>query len=161
MSDTITLSHISEQKPTMVDLGNKAITDRRAVAEGHVKLPAPVGEILQATNFSTLKGPVFNTAIIAGTMAAKNTANLIPLCHPLMLRSIKLRIEQRSIENIFISCEVKALGPTGVEMEALTAVSVAALTIYDMCKALSTEIVIGPILLVEKKGGKRDFKREN
>jgi cyclic pyranopterin monophosphate synthase len=160
MNEFSSVSHIENQSPTMVDVGNKAFTHRRALAEGIVKIPAFLGEMLKKNSHVSVKGPVFHTAILAGTMAAKNTAQLIPLCHPLTLMSIKIKISLVNLENILIRSEIKAFAPTGVEMEALTSVSVAGLTIYDMLKALSIDMEIGAVRLMAKSGGKNDFTRD-
>jgi cyclic pyranopterin phosphate synthase len=147
-------SHIdSANRPTMVDVGDKAVTKRVAVAEARVRFPAQVAEALRSQGFSTSKGPVFQTAIIAGVMGAKRTHELIPFCHPLGLENCKIAIEMAGDEAV-IHCTASVTGKTGVEMEALTGASVAALTIYDMCKALSHEIAIGPTRLLEKSGGR-------
>lgn len=111
------------------------------------------------TNWSSKKGPILDTAIIAGTMAAKKTAELIPFCHPLNLRSVKIEITPTDGARLRIISKVKVLDQTGVEMEALTAASAAALTIYDMCKAASKDIVIENIRLIEKTGGKSDLQK--
>jgi cyclic pyranopterin phosphate synthase len=151
------LSHVdAANRPTMVDVGGKSVTERRAVARGIVEFPDATirasGEELR-----TKKGPVFDTAIIAGVMAAKRTHELIPFCHPIPLESCKIDIRWISATEVAIECAVQATHKTGVEMEALTAVSVAALTIYDMCKALTHEIRIRDVGLLAKSGGKRDF----
>jgi cyclic pyranopterin phosphate synthase len=154
------LSHIDEQnRPTMVDVGDKTATTRMAHARAHVELPAEVLAELDGGEIATKKGPVFATAIIAGVMAAKKTHELIPFCHPLGLESCKIAIDVRE-EKAVIDCRCKVHHKTGVEMEALTGASVAALTIYDMCKALSHDIVIGPTLLMGKTGGKKDYVRD-
>ena len=145
-----------ENRPTMVDVGAKAVTARTAVAETRVRLPAEVREKLAAAGFATAKGPVFHTAIIAGTMAAKRTHELIPFCHPLGLEKCRIEIEPAGNE-LVIRCTVGVTHKTGVEMEALTGATVAALTIYDMCKALSHDIVIAETRLVAKTGGKSDY----
>ena len=151
-----TLTHVSNDgAPTMVDVGNKAVTARSAVAESRVRLPAAVARSLAAAGYATAKGPVFHTAIIAGTMAAKRTHELIPFCHPLGLDRCNIRIEAEGDE-VVIRCEVAVHHRTGVEMEALTGASVAALTVYDMCKALSHDIVIERTRLLQKRGGKSD-----
>lgn len=154
------LSHINEENlPSMVDVGEKKSTSRKALAQCSVILPQNLsGLLVEGKELSTKKGPVFNTAIIAGVMAAKQTANLIPFCHPLQLEDIRINIKVIPPEEIQIACEVSVFGKTGVEMEALTGASVAALTIYDMCKALSHEIEITSVKLVEKTGGKRSIK---
>jgi cyclic pyranopterin phosphate synthase len=140
----------------MVDVGAKAVTARSAVAESRVRLPAQVAAQLRSAGYATAKGPVFHTAIVAGTMAAKRTHELIPFCHPLGLEKCRVTIEPDG-DDLVIRCEAGVHHRTGVEMEALTGASVAALTIYDMCKALSHELVIGPTRLLEKRGGRSDF----
>jgi cyclic pyranopterin phosphate synthase len=150
------LSHIdADARPTMVDVSDKTATKRIAVAESRVRFPHEVAETLRAQGFSTSKGPVFHTAIIAGTMAAKRTHDLIPFCHPLGIENCKIAIDMQG-DDAVISATVSVHHKTGVEMEALTAASIAALTIYDMCKALSHDMVIGETRLVVKKGGKSD-----
>jgi cyclic pyranopterin phosphate synthase len=152
-----TLTHVgSDGNPTMVDVGAKTATARTAVAESRVRLPANVAAALAGAGYSTAKGPVFHTAIIAGTMAAKRTHELIPFCHPLGLEKCRIEIVPDG-NDVVIRCEVGVHHKTGVEMEALTGASVAALTIYDMCKALSHDIVIDGTRLIEKRGGKSDF----
>jgi cyclic pyranopterin phosphate synthase len=153
------LTHIdAANRPTMVDVGGKVPTRREASAEAMLKLPASVARELARTGHRTKKGPVFDTAIIAGVMAAKRTHELIPFCHPLPLSNVKIEVAQAR-GGLRVSCDVAVTHNTGVEMEALTGASVAALTIYDMCKALSHDIVIGPVRLLAKSGGKRDFRR--
>lgn len=151
------LSHVdAANKPTMVDVGDKAVTRRRAVAAATVTFPDDTiresGEELR-----TKKGPVFDTAIIAGVMAVKKTSELVPFCHPIPLEDCKIDILWASERQILIECAVQATHKTGVEMEALTGAMVAALTVYDMCKALSHEILISEVRLLAKSGGKRDF----
>lgn len=149
-------THIdSSSRPTMVDVGDKVVTKRTATAETRVRFPAEVAQALRSQQFNTSKGPVFQTAIIAGTMAAKRTHELIPFCHPLGIEKCKLEIDMNG-DDAVIRCTVSVHHKTGVEMEALTGASVAALTIYDMCKALSHDIVIADTRLVEKRGGKSD-----
>jgi cyclic pyranopterin phosphate synthase len=151
-----TFTHIdSASRPTMVDVGDKVVTKRTATAETRVRFPAAVAEALRSQQFNTPKGPVFHTAIIAGTMAAKRTHELIPFCHPLGIEKCNLVIDMEG-DDAVIRCTVSVHHKTGVEMEALTGASVAALTIYDMCKALSHDIVIADTRLVEKRGGKSD-----
>jgi cyclic pyranopterin phosphate synthase len=150
------LTHVEDGRPTMVDVGGKAVTARTAVAESRVQLPPAVARQLREAGYATAKGPVFHTAIVAGTMAAKRTHDLIPFCHPLGLEKCRITIEPDG-DAIVIRCEVGVHHRTGVEMEALTGASVAALTIYDMCKALSHDLVIGPTRLVAKRGGKSDY----
>jgi len=152
-----TLTHVSSDgRPTMVDVGDKAVTARSAVAESRVRLPAEVARTIGAAGYATAKGPVFHTAIVAGTMAAKRTHELIPFCHPLGLEKCRIDIVADG-DDVVIRCEVGVHHRTGVEMEALTGASVAALTVYDMCKALSHDIVIDGTRLVEKRGGKSDY----
>ncbi|RNI27568.1 cyclic pyranopterin monophosphate synthase MoaC [Rufibacter immobilis] len=153
-----TLSHVDENGlPGMVDVSPKAVTVRTAIAEGLVRFPASVFTQLTEQDFLTKKGAVFQTAIIAGVMAAKKTADLIPLCHPLALSTCKVEIEPIEDNQLKVTCLVRCEGKTGVEMEALTGVSGAALCIYDMCKALTHDITISDIRLVEKTGGKSDL----
>lgn len=154
-------SHLSpEGKPQMVDVSGKAPTVRTAKAQAVINPGTKVLAALQGNEIITKKGPVFQTATIAGIMAAKKTSDLIPFCHPLSLEDcqINIRIDQNKIR---IESMATVTGKTGVEMEALTAATVAALTVYDMCKALSHEIVIEDIRLIEKTGGKSDFKISN
>lgn len=154
-------SHIdSAGNPSMVDVGEKRITARSATARCVVTLPEEVIGRLQGDEIQTRKGPVFQTAILAGVMGAKRTSELIPLCHPLALEDCQVSIDMLNHHQLEIRCTAKLHGKTGVEMEALTGVSVAALTVYDMCKAFSHDIVIGEISLISKKGGKHDFDRE-
>lgn len=153
------LSHITTNgEAAMVDVSAKSNTTRTAKASARVLLPQSVSTHLVNDELRLPKGPVFQTARLAAIMAAKRTAELIPLCHPLALDHITVDISLNG-SAAEIQTTVTTNGKTGVEMEALTAASVAALTIYDMCKALSHEIVIGPIQLMEKTGGKNDFKR--
>jgi cyclic pyranopterin monophosphate synthase len=146
-------------RPGMVDVSGKATTAREAVAECRVSFPAVVAAQLQAQELRSAKGAVADTAIIAGTMAVKRTHDLIPLCHPLPIDGVHIAIEWRDARSLRIECRVTTVHRTGVEMEALTGATVAALTVYDMCKALSHAIVIGPARLVGKRGGKRDVGR--
>jgi cyclic pyranopterin monophosphate synthase len=145
----------------MVDVSSKEVTNRTAVAEARVLLPKDVVLELRKTQHRTKKGPVFDTAIIAGVMAAKRTHELIPFCHPLGIESCTIEIEDQPDGEILIRCKVSVRHKTGVEMEAMTGATVAALTIYDMCKALSHDIQIGSVRLLEKSGGKQDFKRSS
>ena len=147
-------THIdSANRPTMVDVGDKAITKRTATAQTLVRFPPEVAAALRAKDFSTAKGPVFHTAIVAGVMAAKRTHELIPFCHPLGIENCKITIDMQD-DAAVIECTVSVHHKTGVEMEALTGASIAALTIYDMCKALSHDIVIAETRLLAKRGGK-------
>lgn len=151
------LSHVdAANKPTMVDVGDKTITRRRAVATATIVFPHDTIRNSGA-ELRTKKGPVFDTAIIAGVMAVKKTSELIPFCHPIPLEDCKIDIQWAGDHEVRIECSVQATHKTGVEMEALTGVTTAALTIYDMCKALSHEIRITEVRLLAKSGGKRDF----
>ena len=155
------LSHIDERnQPTMVDVSEKTATDRAAHARAIVELPAAVVVELAGDEITTKKGPVFATAVIAGVMAAKKTHELIPFCHPLGLENCKITIGVEG-DRATVDCRCKVHHKTGVEMEALTGATVAALTIYDMCKAISHDIVIGETRLMSKTGGKRDFQRDD
>lgn len=154
-----TFTHIDgDNNPTMVDVADKAITKRIAVARSLVLLDKTILDLLKEGEITTKKGPVFQTAIIAGTMAAKKTSELIPLCHPLPLESCKVNIAINEQQAVVIECTAKITSKTGVEMEALTGASVAALTIYDMCKAFSHDIVIQETRLIKKTGGKSDYE---
>ncbi|MBI3219223.1 MAG: cyclic pyranopterin monophosphate synthase MoaC [Bacteroidetes bacterium] len=152
-------THISSSgNPQMVDVSAKAVTTRVAKAQATVFLGKEIMSLMTGDELITKKGPVFQTAIIAGVMAAKRTHELIPFCHPLGLEDVQVAIEAKG-ERAIIRTIAKVTGKTGVEMEALTAASVAALTIYDMCKAISRDMVIEHIHLTEKTGGKSDFHR--
>ncbi|NML65889.1 cyclic pyranopterin monophosphate synthase MoaC [Hymenobacter sp. RP-2-7] len=152
------LTHLNDAgQPAMVNVGDKQVTARLARARARVRLGAELVALVQAGDLPTRKGPVFQTAILAGVMAAKRTADLIPLCHPLGLDDCQVRIDVLDDERIEIECTTRVTGKTGVEMEALTGASVAALTVYDMCKALSHGIVIEETRLLEKTGGKSDY----
>jgi len=146
-------------RPAMVDVGAKPVTARSAVAEARVVLPAAVARALHATGHRTHKGPVFDTAIIAGVQAVKNTSAMIPFCHPLPIDHVSVAVEPSGRHSLRIRCSVSTQHRTGVEMEALAGAAVAALTIYDMCKALSHDISIGPVRLMAKSGGRRNFSR--
>jgi cyclic pyranopterin phosphate synthase len=151
-------THIdSEGNPSMVDVGDKPITKRIAKARSIVVLDTEIMAKLQNEEIHTKKGPVFQTAIIAGVMAAKKTGDLIPLCHPLGLENCQIDISVNAQNEVEIICTASLTGKTGIEMEALTGASVAALTIYDMCKAFSHNIIIKETRLIAKSGGKRDF----
>lgn len=152
------LTHVDPSgNPSMVDVSEKAVTRRTASAQAIVKLGKDIIALIRDNELTTKKGPVFQTAILAGVMGAKRTSDLIPLCHPLGLEDCQIRIEPRETE-VRIIATTTLSAKTGVEMEALTAASVAALTIYDMCKAMSHAIVISDVKLLEKTGGKKDFK---
>lgn len=154
-------THVDDSgKAAMVDVGGKTITKRTATARCLVELPDEVTAHMDGDELILKKGPVIQTAILAGVMGAKQTSNLIPLCHPLGLENCKIDIKPVS-NGLQVDCTTTLHGKTGVEMEALTGASVAALTIYDMCKALSHDIVIKDLMLIAKTGGKRDFNRES
>ncbi|HEX8656488.1 MAG TPA: cyclic pyranopterin monophosphate synthase MoaC [Hymenobacter sp.] len=146
-------------QPTMVDVGAKQPTRRVARARCRVVLGAELLSRVQAGEMPSHKGPVLHTAILAGIMGAKRTAELIPLCHPLGLDDCKVTIEADGPDALRVECTAVVTGRTGVEMEALTGATVAALTLYDMCKAFSQDIIINSVQLVEKTGGKSDFHR--
>ena len=153
-------SHLDEQnRPAIVDVSGKEVSLSTATAETLLYLPTEIAAAINGGDIHTKKGPVFQTAIIAGTMAVKKTSDLIPLCHPLPIEGCKITIEPADAEHLRIQCSVKVHHKTGVEMEALVGASVTALTIYDMCKALSHNMVIQETRLLEKHGGKRDFAR--
>ncbi len=153
-------THVSQDgNPQMVDVSEKGITRRMAKARAVVNVGDEILGMIQNNELITKKGPVFQTAIIAGVMGAKRTSELIPFCHPIGLEDCQVSIEVKE-GKILVDTEAVVTGKTGVEMEALTAASVAALTIYDMCKALSHNIIIEEVKLMAKTGGKRDFKRE-
>ena len=153
----MTFTHLdADQRPTMVDVSGKAATQRTATAEARVHFPPEVAAALRDGGLRTPKGPVFDTAIVAGVMGAKRTHELIPFCHPLGLENCRITIDLVA-DSAIIRCTVSVHHKTGVEMEALTGASIAALTIYDMCKALSHGIIIGDVRLLAKDGGKRDY----
>lgn len=151
------LSHIDAQGlPGMVDVSAKASTERLAVAKGKITLSKEIMSSLSKEGFNTKKGSIVQIAIIAATMAVKNTFNTIPLCHQIPISSCKVHVLPVN-DGFEIECRVKTIGQTGVEMEALHGVSIAALTIYDMCKAISHEMTIEAIQLINKTGGKSDY----
>jgi cyclic pyranopterin phosphate synthase len=153
-------SHVDASgNPAMVDVSVKKITARTAKAQAIVNVGTAIIGQIKNNELITKKGPVFQTAIIAGVLGAKKTSDLIPFCHPLMIEDCQVKITHDKMR-VIISTEAKLTGKTGVEMEALTAATVAALTIYDMCKALSHDITIEEVKLMEKQGGKKDFKRK-
>jgi len=157
MSD---FTHLDEQhQPKMVDVSEKKISQRTAVAQSIVVLPDEVLQKFSEGDIQTKKGSVIQTAIIAGIMAAKKTGELIPLCHPLGLENCKINIQLQNENELLIECTASITAKTGVEMEALVGASIAALTVYDMCKALSHNIVIKETKLLQKTGGKNDFSR--
>lgn len=153
-------THLSENgSPKMVDVGNKEITERIAIAQSIVILEKEILDNLKNDDIQTKKGAVFQTAILAGMMGAKKTSDLIPLCHPLPLTKVDIQIKINENEEVVIQCLAKTKGQTGVEMEALTGATIAALTIYDMCKGFSQNIIIKETKLMKKSGGKTDFER--
>lgn len=153
-------THLDTQgNPNMVDVSEKQITKRTASAQAIVILSDEILQHFENDDIKTKKGSVFQIAIIAGVMAAKKTGELIPLCHPLGLEDCKIVITLNEKREVVIHCTTTLTAKTGVEMEALTGATVAALTIYDMCKAFSHDIEIKSVKLMGKTGGKRDFKR--
>lgn len=154
------LSHVDRKgNPAMVDVSDKKITKRIAKARAVVNVGEKILKLIKNDELISKKGPVFQTAIIAGVMGAKKTAELIPLCHPIGLEDCQINIRVTK-GKVVIESKATIESKTGVEMEALTAASVAALTIYDMCKAMSHDIVIEEVKLISKTGGKSDFKRK-
>lgn len=152
-------THISSTgNPQMVNVSEKKITLRIAEAQATLDVGDEILDLIEGDELITKKGPVFQTAIIAGVMGAKRTSDLIPFCHPLQLEDCQVKI---NIVNKLVVIHATAVvtAKTGVEMEALTAATVAALTVYDMCKAISHNITIREIKLMAKSGGKKDFKR--
>jgi len=154
-------THLDDEgRPSMVNVGGKKVTRRLARARSVIVLSDEILQHLEGDDIKTKKGPVFQTAIIAGVMAAKKTGELIPLCHPLGLDNCQVDIYFNDDREVVVECTASLSGKTGVEMEALTGATLAALTIYDMCKAFSHDIVIRETRLMEKRGGKSDFKRD-
>ncbi len=153
------LSHLDRHdRPAMVDVSEKTPTRRTARARATVQLPPDVCALFRDGELHTKKGPVFHTAMLTGTIAAKKTSDLLPLCHPLPLEKCAFRIEMDEAEGrVVIECEVATHHRTGVEMEALSGAYGAALAVYDMCKGISHDIVITETRLLEKRGGKRDY----
>lgn len=153
-------THVDKNNnPTMVDVSDKSITKRTAEARCYIHLPDEVLAQVNDNEIKSKKGPVFHTAIIAGTMGAKKTHELIPFCHQINLESVKINISVKE-DKVVINSRVVTTSKTGVEMEALSAVNIAALTIYDMCKAFSQEMIIEKSFLLEKTGGKSDIKNQ-
>jgi cyclic pyranopterin phosphate synthase len=146
--------------PSMVDVGGKKPTKRTAKARSIIILNDEILSHFEGEDIQTKKGPVFQTAIIAGVMAAKKTGELIPLCHPIGMENCQIEIKINDKKEVVIECLATVTAKTGIEMEAMTGASVAALTIYDMCKAFSHDIVIKETKLIQKTGGKKDFFRE-
>jgi cyclic pyranopterin phosphate synthase len=164
MASQRSFSHVdADNRPQMVDVGGKAITRRAAHAIAIVAMPAELAGLLKDGEVRTPKGPIFQTAILAGIMGAKKTAELIPLCHPIPLDDCRIEINARapgvdgSVE-VEVHCHVRAEARTGVEMEALAGASIAALTLYDMGKAVTHGISIREIRLLKKTGGKKDYR---
>jgi cyclic pyranopterin phosphate synthase len=152
-------THINKKnQPKMVNVGEKQITKRLATAKATMFLGAEIISHFQDNELITKKGPVFQTAIIAGIQAVKKTSELIPMCHPLLINGVDIDIDIVDAEHIEILCTVTIEGKTGVEMEALTGANITALTVYDMCKAISQKMVIQEVKLIEKSGGKSDIK---
>lgn len=153
MDDSRSLSHINEQgRARMVDISNKDTTHRTAIAHTMVKMAPTTLVCIQEGRIG--KGDVLAVAQVAGIMAAKRTSDWIPMCHPIPITGMNIRFSDNGKDELYIEAEVKTTGQTGVEMEALTAVCAAALTVYDMCKALQKDMIIGPTQLKEKTGGK-------
>lgn len=154
-------SHLDDKnQPTMVNVGEKKSTLRKAKARAIVFLGKDIMKHMDGDELVAKKGPVFQVARLAGIMGAKKTSDLIPLCHPLGLDDCQIEIRKQDSEYVVIDCTASLTAKTGVEMEALTGASIAALTIYDMCKAMSHDIRIESVMLMEKTGGKRDFHRD-
>ena len=153
------LSHLDESgRARMVDVGGKEVTDRRAVARGTVRMAPETAALVKRGGMP--KGDVASVARIAGIQAAKRTAELIPLCHPLQLSLVDVLIEvDAAAGEVALTAEARTSGRTGVEMEAMTACAVAALTVYDMVKGVERGVEVGPIALTEKTGGQTDWQR--
>lgn len=142
----------------MVNVGDKKITKRKATAVATMFLGTEIISHFNNEELTTKKGPVFQTAIIAGIQSVKKTSELIPMCHPLLINGVDIDIKIINKEEIEILCSVEIEGKTGVEMEALTGANITALTVYDMCKSISQKMVIKEVKLIEKSGGKSDIK---
>jgi len=152
-------THINkDNNPKMVDVSAKKTTKRTAIAKATLFLGKEILSQFTNDELITKKGPVFQTAIIAGIQGVKKTSELIPMCHPLLINGVDIDIKILDSETIDVFCKVTIEGKTGVEMEALTGVNISCLTIYDMCKSISQEIVIKQVRLLEKTGGKSDIK---
>ncbi|MDC0870836.1 cyclic pyranopterin monophosphate synthase MoaC [Flavobacteriaceae bacterium] len=152
-------SHLNEKNnPKMVNVSDKKITKRTAIAKATIFLGEEIISHFNNDELITKKGPVFQTAIIAGIQGVKKTSELIPMCHPLLINGVDINIHVINSEHIEVLCEVIIEGKTGVEMEALTGVNITCLTIYDMCKSISQDIIIKEVKLLEKTGGKSDIK---
>ena len=142
----------------MVNVSDKKITKRTAIAKATMFLGEEIISYFNNDELITKKGPVFQTAIIAGIQGVKKTSEIIPMCHPLLINGVDINIHVINSEHIEVLCEVIIEGKTGVEMEALTGVNITCLTIYDMCKSISQDIIIKEVKLLEKTGGKSDIK---
>lgn len=152
------LTHLdAEGRPAMVDVSGKPVTAREARAECRVRFPPVVAAQLRTSGLRGPKGGIVDTAVVAGTLAVKRTHELIPFCHPLPIDGCRIAIDWHDERSLRIECAVRTTHRTGVEMEALTGATVAALTVYDMCKALGHRIVLGPARVLAKRGGRRDF----
>ena len=152
-------SHLNEKNnPKMVNVSDKKITKRTAIAKATMFLGEEIISHFNNDELITKKGPVFQTAIIAGIQGVKKTSEIIPMCHPLLINGVDINIHVINSEHIEVLCEVIIEGKTGIEMEALTGVNITCLTIYDMCKSISQDIIIKEVKLLEKTGGKSDIK---
>ena len=152
-------SHLNENNnPKMVNVSDKKITKRTAIAKATMFLGEEIISHFNNDELITKKGPVFQTAIIAGIQGVKKTSEIIPMCHPLLINGVDINIHVINFEHIGVLCEVIIEGKTGVEMEALTGVNITCLTIYDMCKSISQDIIIKEVKLLEKTGGKSNIK---
>jgi len=153
------LTHLNDSnQPRMVDVSAKAETTRTATASCLIRLGRKLMSQIQDGELKSKKGPVFHTAILAGISGTKKTSELIPLCHPLPLDSAQIEIVPHGEEELLITATAKTSSRTGVEMEALTGASIAALTLYDMCKAVNPAIIISDLKLLKKSGGKSDYQ---
>ncbi len=152
------LTHLDAAgRPAMVDVSGKPVTAREARAECRVRFPPAVAAQVRTSGLRGPKGGIVDTAVVAGTLAVKRTHELIPFCHPLPIDGCRIAIDWHDERSLRIECAVRTTHRTGVEMEALTGATVAALTVYDMCKALGHRIVLGPARVLAKRGGRRDF----
>jgi cyclic pyranopterin phosphate synthase len=157
------LTHLdAARRPRMVDVGGKPVTRRTAHAAAVVHFPKDLADLMQEGDIVTAKGSLFQVAILAGIMGAKKTSELVPLCHPIPLEDCRIEIEARpapgGAADLHVHCRAATSARTGVEMEALTGASVAALALYDMGKAVTHGIVVRELRLLEKTGGKRDYR---
>ena len=155
-------THINkDHNPKMVDVSAKKTTKRTAIAKATLFLGKEILSQFTNDELITKKGPVFQTAIIAGIQGVKKTSELIPMCHPLLINGVDIDIKIVDSETIDVFCKVTIEGKTGVEMEALTGATITCLTIYDMCKSISQEMLIKEVKLIEKTGGKSDISKKN